>query len=105
MDRPLLRPLRPAELPAVAAIHAAAFPESWLTALGPATIERYYDWQLRGPHEAYPFSASLDGRLAGFCFGGIFPTAISGFLRRNRAHLAWRVVARPRLVANPRLYE
>lgn len=97
----ILRALGPSDLPSVAAIHCAAFPSSWLTKLGSAAVVRYYAWQMHGPHEAYVFGATIDGKLAGFCFSGVFPTAIAGYVRRNWAFLAWRLLTHPSLLRNP----
>jgi ribosomal protein S18 acetylase RimI-like enzyme len=97
----ILRALGPSDLPSVAAIHRAAFPSSWLTRLGTAAVVRYYAWQMRGPHEAYVFGATIDGKLAGFCFSGVFPTAIAGYMRQNWAFLAWRLATHPSLLRNP----
>jgi ribosomal protein S18 acetylase RimI-like enzyme len=56
---------------------------------------------MRGPHEAYVFGATIDGKLAGFCFSGVFPSAIAGYMRQNWAFLAWRLVTHPSLLRNP----
>lgn len=101
----ILRALGPSDLPSVAAIHCAAFPSSWLTKLGSAAVERYYAWQMQGPHEAYVFGATIDGKLAGFCFSGVFPTAIAGYVRQNWAFLAWGLLTHPSLLRNPVLGE
>jgi ribosomal protein S18 acetylase RimI-like enzyme len=93
----MVRTIVAEDLSEIGAIHRAAFPASWLTALGAEAVRRYYAWQLGGPHDAYPIGAVLDGQLAGFCFGGVFPTAISGFVRRNMWFLTLRLIARPRL--------
>jgi ribosomal protein S18 acetylase RimI-like enzyme len=96
-----LRALKSADLPAVARVHAAAFPESALTKLGIECVRRYYDWQLNGPHDVLALGAFRGEQLAGFCFGGLFRGATSGFLKRNRLYLSWRVVTHPWLAANP----
>ncbi len=100
-DALAIRPLAAGDLPAAAALHLRAFPDSALTALGRESVRRYYDWQLTGPHEAIALGAFVDGALAGFFFGGLFRGAMSGFLRRNRRHLALRVATHPWLLANP----
>ena len=89
------------DLPAIAALHAAAFPNSALTKLGAGAVERYYRWLLTGPHEAASLGVWKDGRLAGFCFGGIFCGALSGFVGTNRWYLIARVLKHPWLVMNP----
>lgn len=97
----ILRSLTPPDIDAVAAVHAAAFPDSIMTKLGKEAVCRYYLWLLQGPHEIYALGAELDGRLAGFLFGGIAPEAIPGFMRTNRAMLLQRLALRPWLVADP----
>ena len=38
--------------------------------------------------------------MTGFCVGGSFRGALSGFLSQNRAFLAWRLVTHPWLISN-----
>ncbi len=95
-----IRPLSIKDLPDVAAIHAAAFPDAALTSLGSEAVRRYYHWQLTGPHDAVALAALAPSEIAGFCVGGLFRGALSGFLNRNRAFLAWRVVTHPWIVSN-----
>lgn len=89
------------ELPAIVRVHLTAFPESVLAKLGSETVRRYYEWQLTGPHDAVALGAFVNTELVGFCFGGIFRGAMAGFLRKNRGYLAFCVLMRPWLVANP----
>jgi ribosomal protein S18 acetylase RimI-like enzyme len=89
------------QLDSIADAHRKAFPESFLTALGTGAITRYYLWQLEGPHDSVAVAADVDGKLAGFCFAGVFRGAMSGFLRKNRAYLAVRVLLRGGLIWNP----
>jgi ribosomal protein S18 acetylase RimI-like enzyme len=96
----LIRPLQLGHLPEVARVHAAAFRSSALTALGPEAVRRYYEWLLTGPHQVAAIGAFYGDQLVGFCFGGTFAGAMSGFLRRNRAFLAWRVLSRPSLLSS-----
>ena len=97
----LIRKIRAEDLPDVAAVHMLAFPESALTRLGVEAVRRYYEWQLLGPHEVTALGAYVNAELVGFCFGGIFRGAMSGFVRKNRKFLIGRVLARPWLVTNP----
>jgi ribosomal protein S18 acetylase RimI-like enzyme len=98
----VLRDLDASDSGAVADIHAAAFPNAALTQLGREAVRRYYAWQLEsGEKELYAFGAAIDGALAGFCFGGILPSAISGYLRRNCVFLIGRVLAHPKVIFNP----
>jgi ribosomal protein S18 acetylase RimI-like enzyme len=102
-----VRLLRPIDLPDVAQIHLAAFKESALGRLGHEAVRRYYEWLLTGPHKSVALGAwareAETGRekLIGFCFGGRFHGALSGFVRKNRWFLARVVVMRPWLAANP----
>jgi ribosomal protein S18 acetylase RimI-like enzyme len=89
------------DLPALAAVHGAAFPESALTKLGPGAVERYYRWLLTGPHDSAALGLWKEGRLAGFCFSGIFRRALSGFVGNHRWYLVGRVLTHPWLIASP----
>ena len=91
-------PLRDADLDRVTRIHIAAFRTSALTQLGAGAVRRYYVWQLTGPHDVVALGAWLDGELRGYCFGGVFRGATSGFVRRNRGFLVGCVLCRPWLV-------
>jgi ribosomal protein S18 acetylase RimI-like enzyme len=95
------RPISNDDLPAVAAIHQSAFPDSALTKLGIEAVRRYYAWQLSGPHNVFALGLETDGRLIGFCFGGVFRGALSGFVSANRAYLVRRVLTKPYLLTNP----
>lgn len=82
----------------VAAVHLRAFPRSVLTGLGPEAVRRYYEWQLCGPHDVV-FLGAVTGssEVIGFCVGGVFRGALSGFVRANVGFLMRTVVARPSL--------
>ncbi len=97
----LIRKLDPTDLPGVAVVHMAAFPESALTMLGAEAVRRYYEWQLSGPHDSDSLGAFLGTEVVGFCVGGIFRGALSGYLRKHRMFLAWRVLTHPWLITNP----
>ncbi|HEX2205772.1 MAG TPA: GNAT family N-acetyltransferase [Longimicrobium sp.] len=93
-----VRPLGAADLARVAEVHRAAFPGSALTALGGDAPRRYYAWLLAGPHDAHPRGAFAEGRLVGFCFGGVYRGALTGYVRGNAPYLALRALLRPRLL-------
>lgn len=97
----IVRNLKTSDLAAVAAVHVEGFPESAITLLGQEAVRRYYEWQLLGPHDAIALGALMDGEVVGFCFGGVFRGATSGFLRKNQRFLTWRVLTHPWLVTNP----
>lgn len=96
-----IRKLEVKDLLDVSAVHMAAFHNSALTLLGMEAVRRYYEWLLVGPHEVVAFGAFTQGKTVGFCFGGKFHRAMSGFLRKNRQFLIRRVLVRPWLMANP----
>jgi ribosomal protein S18 acetylase RimI-like enzyme len=101
LDAVQLSTLEAADLPRVAEIHLAAFPNSALTLLGAEAVRRYYEWLLTGPHQCFALGASVKADMMGFCFAGVFSGALSGFLRRNRAFLFGRILSRPWLSMNP----
>ncbi len=96
-----LRALQKDDLIAAARIHLLAFHDSALTALGEGAVRRYYQWQLSGPHDVSAFAVFRNTEMAGFCFGGVFRGALSGFLQKNRNYLALRVATHPWLICNP----
>jgi ribosomal protein S18 acetylase RimI-like enzyme len=89
------------DIPAVVRIHCKVFGDSALTRLGSEAVHRYYKWQLHGPHEVVALGIFCEDQLAGFCFGGVFRGALSGFVQTNRGFLIRRVLAHPWLIANP----
>lgn len=98
-----ITPLQVTDLDDIVNIHLAAFPKSALTLLGKEAVRRYYEWQLTGPHQCLAIGAVDDsGRIAGFCFGGVFHGALSGFVEKNKKFLVLQVLQRPWLVfTNP----
>jgi ribosomal protein S18 acetylase RimI-like enzyme len=101
VTRDLLCTLSTGDAEAVGEVHCAAFPKSVLTRLGKEAVCRYYAWLLEGPHELYAIGARRGRELVGFCFGGIAPMAMSGFLRLNKALLSRRLLVRPWLIVDP----
>lgn len=97
----VIRSLNPEDLGGVASVHMAAFPDSALARLGLEAVRRYYAWLLEGPHDAVRLGAWAGTELVGFCFGGIFRGAMTGFLNKNRMFLVARVLLRPWMIANP----
>ena len=100
-DSIAIRALERGDLRTVAAIHLKAFPHSALGKLGHETVRRYYDWQLTGPHDVVAIGAFSGDLLVGFCFGGVFRGAASGFIRTNRGFLAGRLLRQPWLLGDP----
>lgn len=98
-----IRPILVEDLPLVARLHLDSFPDSALTKLGPAIVERYYQWQLAGPHrKVHAVAAFVAAECAGFSFSGIFSGSTSGFIRRYRANLITAVLRHPHLIFNER---
>ena len=100
-DQLIVRELRRDDLAEVARVHLAAFEGSALSRLGHEAVRRNYLWLLEGPHESYAIGAFATGRLVGFCFGGRFNGALTGFLHKNRVYLAARVLTHPWLAFGP----
>ncbi len=93
--------LTTAHLSAIAAIHRCAFPDSALSQLGPDAVRRYYAWQMTGPHDSLVLGARLHQQLVGFCVGGRFRGALSGFLRGNWLMLIGLSLTHPRVFFAP----
>lgn len=97
----VLKEIKKDDLIKIAQVHINSFPESALTKLGVSIIERYYLWQLTGPHEKVrPVGAFVGQNCAGFSFSGAFNGSTSGFINRNKMFLVKEVLTRPRLVFN-----
>ncbi len=97
----VFRELTKADLSEVAEVHLDSFLDSNLNRLGATFVERYYLWQLTGPHRIVrAFGAFDDGSCVGFSFGGSFKGSFSGFIRENKGDLVKAVVRRPWLVFN-----
>ena len=99
MADPMTRRLEAGDLGAVARVHRAAFADTPLTLLGEEAVRRYYVWLLMGPHDVTALGAFVDGRCAGFSFGGVFRGAMTGFVKKNRAYLGMRILMHPWLLA------
>ncbi len=90
------------DLFAVTEIHRDTFPESMLSLLGFEVVRRYYLWQFTGPHDVFSLGVFGDsGTLCGYCFGGIFRGALSGFLNANKYFLFWKVLTKPGIFLMP----
>ncbi len=89
-----------ADLPAVAVVHARAFPDSVLTRLGGEVVEAYYRWLLVGPHDSVAAVASTPA-VVGFVAAGHFRGAVGGFVRQNLGMVFWAVMRRPSLLVDP----
>jgi ribosomal protein S18 acetylase RimI-like enzyme len=89
------------DLMGVAKIHMLSFQESALTWLGKEAVRRYYEWQLLGPHEVVALGAFTGHQMLGYCFGGQFHGALSGFLHKNRLYLLSAVLTHPSLFVHP----
>jgi len=95
-----IKPVETADLDAITQVHIAAFKTSALTALGEEAIYRYYHWLLLGPHDAVALAAYQNHTMMGFCFGGKFRGALSGFVHKNRFFLGIRILTHPWLIKN-----
>jgi ribosomal protein S18 acetylase RimI-like enzyme len=96
-----LRTLSREDLPAVAAVHRAAFPRMVVSRIGAEAVRRYYESLLSGPYETAGLGAFEEGRLAGFCFVGVRHWSEGVFVREHAAFIVWRLLASPRLWVDP----
>jgi len=83
------------DLGEVTRVHAEAFPEAFLTRIGPEVVERYYDWQLSDANEASAVGVHHGDALLGFAVGGFFRDSISGFFRANRGLILTTLLRKP----------
>lgn len=98
----ILKKITKDNLVEVAQVHMDSFSESALTKLGSAIVQRYYLWQLTGPHKnVHAVGAFVDDKCAGFSFSGVFDGSTSGFLKQNKSFLIKQVLLRPWLIFNP----
>lgn len=85
---------RPADAPAVAALHASHIDEGFLSTLGPGFLTLLYRAMAMSP-EAILLVARADGRPAGFVAGSAAPGDFyRAFRRRHGFEAALRVLAR-----------
>lgn len=95
---PTVRDAGRSDLQRIAELHVDAFPESVLGRLGVEAVRRSYEWQLDGPHDTTALVAEVDGRVAGFLFGGVFRGSSIGFVKREKWFLAGQVLRHPAVV-------
>ena len=93
------------DLKAIAHLHRQAFPKSSLTLLGEGVVQKYYKWQLVGPHQCFALGAFVRNELSGFVFSGVFCGAMSGFLAKNKAQLVMALFIRPWLFFHPEIQQ
>ncbi|MBC8305926.1 MAG: GNAT family N-acetyltransferase [Pelagibacterales bacterium] len=86
------------DIPIVCDIHIKSFPMSIFSQLGKSAVEKYYEWLLYGPHESLNIGIYTDAKLIGYCFGGKFNGALSGYVKRNKVFLLIKVLSKPHLV-------
>lgn len=91
---------RRADLPAVVAIHQAAFPEFFLTNLGGAFLHAYYSSVLDYKRHIL-LVASVNATPVGFAAGFVDPAGFYSHLRSRRISLTLAVMTR--LVRKPQL--
>jgi len=89
------------DLPALADLHVRAFPHAAVSRLGRQAARRYYASVFDGPHQAVGIGAFDQGRLVGYCFGGVWLDPEKHFLKKNLRFVAQRVLMRPSLLGEP----
>ena len=85
----------------VSEIHLASFRNSALSKLGKEVVLRYYQRQLKDSSKLHAIGAYMDGKMIGYCFGGIFGGAVSDYLYKNKAFLIKQLLLRPWLLLSP----
>lgn len=93
-EKVLLRLMTVEDMDAIVEVHKLAFPDSFLTKLGPGAVSRYYRWQLEGPHSHYSIVAVFREKIVGLCVGGVSRGALSGFLKRYKLYLGLKVLSK-----------
>ncbi|MCS6243013.1 MAG: GNAT family N-acetyltransferase [Opitutus sp.] len=95
-----LRPLIRDDLPAIAAVHQAAFPRTVASRLGTEASRRQYETLMTGPYNSAGLGAFEQDRLAGFCFVGIRHASEYVFVRKHAWFFVWRLCSRPWLLVD-----
>lgn len=96
-----LKSLDSSYIPQISQIHIQVFPKSVWTKLGRLVVERFYLWQLTGPHPVVEvIGAFVNDQLVGFILTGIFNESTTGFIRNNRSLLVKKVLVRPWLLSD-----
>lgn len=104
MPAAIIKEITNKHLSGVVDVHMLAFPESAITSLGRKAVKRYYAWQFQSARQLYALGAYRDdGKLVGFCFGGVFNAALGGYLRANRGFLIRTILLRPWVLMNSRV--
>ena len=96
-EKTTIRVMTADDLWSVADVHMLAFPESIITKMGKGASERYYKWQLEGPHSLYPIVALRSGEIVGFCFGGVSRGSMRGYLKKYGFYLFIQILFNPTL--------
>ena len=96
-DAITIRPMQPADAPAVAALHDAMIGEGFLRRLGRRFLAALYRAIARTPGSAV-FVADAGGRVVGFC---AYSQDVSAMYRRVLRRRGWRLL----LAAIPRLFD
>ena len=95
----LIRELVYGDLDEVVKVHMASFHDRALTQLGKEAVKRYYDIVLKDYQISYPICAvKNEGVICGFCFAGLYPNALSKFLRTNKGFLLSCIILHPWLI-------
>lgn len=103
-DKPFqLQVLTKKHLGQVAEIHQKAFPESYLSKIGPKAIIKYYDWHMQPPNICTATGTFRKDHLIGFSFAGVFRNAELFFLKDNFLFFLGVFLSRPTLFFNPEI--
>ncbi len=95
-----VRPATKQDLEGIVRIHTAAFPDNYLTHLGPGVLHRYYGGYLNDP-DAVNLVAEQSGELAAFSVGSYRDSRVlEHFYEEHSGYLTWSTLRRV-LVLDP----
>lgn len=92
-EAPSPRPARPCDLPAIVALHEAAFPGYFMTLLGPGFLTLYYRLVLDEPGSIL-LVEEAEGAILGFVCGLVHPAPFYRKLKAMRGRLLLAVLGR-----------
>ena len=95
-----IRQLTRADLPAVAAIHKAAFPQAAISRFGTDAAKRYYETLMTGPYTVAGFGVFDADVLLGYGFVGPRHTAVRIYVLRNLCYLMGCLLMHPWMLAD-----
>ena len=96
-----IRRAEPGDIPAVVRVHQASFPNFFLSQLGPAFLQAYYDLVLRFEYGIILVSEECQA-IDGFCAGFLYPSQFYQRMSASKMHFALPILRG--VLANPRCF-